>query len=59
MFNIKSGYIKLKVIYLCRGKKNTNVWRDWNLQGLLIFKNVAFLFQALCTKQLFYGPSLM
>lgn len=47
MFNIKSGYIKLKVIYLCRGKKKktTNVWRDWNLQGLLIFKNVAFCFR--------------
>lgn len=24
MFNIKSGYIKLKVIYLCRGKKKKN-----------------------------------
>lgn len=24
MFNIKSGYIKLKVIYLCRGKKKNN-----------------------------------
>lgn len=43
MFNIKSGYIKLKVIYLCRGKKNG--WRDWNLQGLLILKNVAFCFR--------------
>lgn len=56
MFNIKSGYIKLKVIYLCRGKK---CLEGLEPSGFINILKCSFLFQALCTKQLFYGPSLM
>lgn len=43
MFNIKSGYIKSKVIYLCRGKK---CLEGLEPSGFInIKKNVAFCFR--------------